>query len=154
MKIHKKIQGFTLSEIVVVLILTSVVVGLGFSVLTLVQRHMASIQNNFTNNAELNKLEQSLWLDFNSYSKIEYAPIVDELKFSNSLDSLSYQFQESYIIKENDTFQVQIQNKQFFFDGYENGSENIDAIKIETSKDFQNQKLFIFKENDATLYLN
>ena len=30
----------------------------------------------------------------------------------------------------------------------------MDAIKLETTKVFQNQTLFVFKENDATLYIN
>lgn len=149
-----KIQAFTISEMVVVLILTSIVVGLAFSVLSLVQKHMSGIQNNFKNTAELNKLEQSLWLDFNRYSKIKYNNLDEELIFVNELDSISYQFYEKYIIKEQDTFFIQLQDKIMFFNGNQMDSGEIDAMKIETTKIMQNQKLFVFKKNDATSFIN
>lgn len=149
-----KIQAFTLSEMVVVLIITSIVIGLAFSVLNLVQKHMSGIQNNFNKNTELNKLEQSLWLDFNRYSNIRYDDLEETITFKNEIDSIRYYFNENYIIEASDTFNIQLTNKQVFFDGntIENGV--IDAIKLETTKVFQNQQLFIFKENDATHFMN
>ena len=45
MKLTSKIQAYTLSEMIVVLILTSIVVGMAFSVLTLVQKHMSGIRH-------------------------------------------------------------------------------------------------------------
>jgi lipopolysaccharide export LptBFGC system permease protein LptF len=154
LKINKKINAFILSEMIVVLILTSIVVGLAFSVLTLVQKHMNGIQNNFYHNTELNKLEQSLWLDFNRYSRINYDDRIDKLEFSNEIDSIIYKFSENYIIKDIDTFNIQLQSKSLFFDGNSTDKGIIDAIKLETSKTFQNQHLFVFKQNDASQFMN
>lgn len=153
MKTNKRIQAFTLSEMIVVLILTSIVIGLAFSVLTLVQKHMWTIQNNFNQSTELNKLEQSLWLDFNRYSKISYDELENELRFTTEIDSVTYKFNTNYIVKDLDTFPVQLQNKVLFFDGESVNKGNIDGLKLETSKSFQNQSLFIFKYNDATLFM-
>ena len=148
------IKAFTLSEMVVVLILTSIIVGLAFSVLSLVQSHMVGIQRNFNNTIELNKLEQSLALDFNRVSNIEYNPLEDVLTCTNEMDSIRYRFQETAIIKDMDTFHVQLQGKAFFFDGNQVKTGVIDAIKLETSKAMQGQHLFIFKKNDATQFMN
>ncbi|WP_246067710.1 hypothetical protein [Changchengzhania lutea] len=149
-----KISAYTISEMIVVLIITSIVVGMAFSVLRMVQKHMNSIQHNLEKTTELNKLEQSLWLDFNRHSKIEYDTIEDELVFSSEIDTISYRFSETYIIKDIDTFNIPLKNKTFFFDGTEVPNDVIDALKIETSKVFQNQQLFVFKQNDATLFMN
>lgn len=155
MKINNdKIQAFTVSEMVVVLILTSIVVGLAFTVLSLVQKHMSGIQNNFMNRAELNKLEQSLWVDFNRYSKIKYNDLDEELIFANELDTISYQFYEAYVIKNRDTFHIPLQRKIQFFKGNPIRTGEIDALKIEAAKIMQNQQLFVFKRNDATTYMN
>lgn len=154
LKTKSKIQSFTLSEIIVVLILTSIVIGLAFSVLTLVQKHMFTIQNNFSNNTELNKLEQSLWLDFNRYSKINYDAVENELRFSTGIDSVTYKFNKNNIVKDLDTFPIQLENKVLFFDGNTITKGNIDAIKLETLKVFQNQYLFIYKQNDATIFMD
>ncbi|WP_261793702.1 PulJ/GspJ family protein [Psychroserpens burtonensis] len=151
---NRKLNAFTLSEMIIVLILTSIVVGLAFSVLNLVQKQMFAIQENYNKSLELNKLETSLWLDFNRYSKISYNDIDDELKFSTEMDSVVYQFSNDLIIKERDTFSIQLQNKQMYFDGSPSNNGQIDAIKLETMKEFQNQKLFVYKFNDATLYMN
>lgn len=151
---NSKIAAFTISEMVVVLILTSIVVGLAFSVLSLVQKHMLGIQNNFSNSTELNTLEQSLWLDFHRRANIKYDDLGDKLIFLNEKDSITYQFFEGYIIREQDTFRVPIQNKIFFFDGNHIESGQIDALKLETTKTMQNQHLFVFKDNDATTFMN
>ncbi len=154
MKLNNKIQAFTLSEMIVVMILTSIVVGLAFSVLTLVQKQMNGIQYNFNQNAELNKLEQSLWLDFNKCSEIEYDDIENELKFYTEIDSISYFFKPDVIIKEKDTFNIQLESKKMFFNGLSTQKGKIDAIKLITIKSFLNQKLFIFKPNDANQFLD
>ncbi|ULC57934.1 prepilin-type N-terminal cleavage/methylation domain-containing protein [Flaviramulus sp. BrNp1-15] len=154
MKTKHKIQAFTLSEMIVVIIITSIIVGMAFSVLSMVQKHMSSIQSNFTKNTELNKLEQALWIDFNRYTNIKYDIVDDELIFTSEMDTISYKFTEDSILKNLDTFNIQVQNKLFFFDGTKAQNGQIDAIKMETSKTFQNQQLFVFKQNDATLFMN
>ena len=83
-----------------VLILTSIVVALAFSVLTLVQKHMRSIEENLKEHTIINKLEVSLSLDFNRFSRINYNDIEKELQFYNEIDTLHYQFNNDYIIKE------------------------------------------------------
>lgn len=153
MKTAKKIQAFTLSEMIVVLILTSIVVGLAFSVLGLVQKHMLTIQGNYNKNLELNKLETSLWLDFNRYSTISYDALEDRLVLKNELNSISYAFFENYILREQDTFSIQLENKQLYFDGILSKTKSVDALKLKTTKVFQNQELFIFKQNDATAFM-
>jgi len=154
MENNKKIKAFTLGEMIVVLILTSIVVGLAFSVLNLVQKQMSAIQNNYNKSLELNKLETSLWLDFNRYSDIRFNELDNELLFSNELDSISYTFNEQSIIKEQDTFLIKLDSKQFYFDGIPSTSYKADAIKLITSKEFLNRELFIFKKNDATAYMD
>ncbi|AUC77877.1 hypothetical protein CW732_18475 [Olleya sp. Bg11-27] len=138
---------------IIVLILTSIVVGLAFSVLGLVQKHMSSIQQNYNNTTVLNKLETALWLDFNRYNSIAFDALENELKFATALDSVSYKFHENYILKEQDTFKIVLENKVFYFvtETVEEGL--VDAVKLETTKVLQNQKLFIFKQNDASIFM-
>ncbi|WP_303316703.1 prepilin-type N-terminal cleavage/methylation domain-containing protein [Flavivirga abyssicola] len=154
MNTKHKIGAFTLSEMIIVIIITSIIVGMAFSVLTLVQRHMSSIQNNFNKSTELVKLEQSLKIDFNRYSKIAYNEIEDKLIFTSEIDAVVYKFTNDYIIKDLDTFNLSLQHKTVFFDGDKKQSGFIDAIRLETTKALQNQQLFIFKQNDAAQYMN
>lgn len=153
MNLNKKIEAFTISEMIVVLILTSIVVGLAFSILTIVQNHIKAIQKNLDFTIELNKLEQSLNIDFNRYSTIQYDEPNQALILSNEMFSKSYFFKENYIVKDLDTFHIELGKKQFFFDGVEVVNDYIDAAKLTTSKTSQNQTIFVFMQNDATLYM-
>ena len=153
MKSKHKIQAFTLSEMVVVIILTGIVVGMAFSVLSLVRNHVYGIQDNFNKNTELNKFEQILWLDFNRHPKIEYHSVDDKLIFTSEIDTVTYKFTTEYIVKALDTFNISIQSKLLFFDGNEIINGQLDAVKLETSKVFQNQQFFVFKQNDATQFM-
>lgn len=149
-----KIQAFTLGELVVVLIITSIVVGLAFSVLNLVQKHISSIQSNLISNTELDKLEQSLFLDFNRYSNIIYDDTNDKIIFKNSLDSVSYVFHRSCVIKSTDTLRVPLEEKNVFLDGKRTVTGQLDAIKLRTTKSFLDKTIFIFKKNDASHFMN
>jgi len=154
MKLIKKIKAFTVSEMSIVLLLTTIVVGLAFTVLGLVQKQMRIMQMNFNNTLELNKLETELWLDFNRYPSIRLNAFGDRLLLKNELDSVTYTFSESYLIKEQDTFPVQLESKNFYFDGQPVTTNSIDAIKLVTTNTFQNRELFIYVKNDATTYMN
>ena len=154
MKLNRKVKSFTLSEMVVVLILTSIVVGLAFSVLTLVQKQMSAIQLNYQKNLTINKLETALWLDFSNSSKVNYDNLNNELKFSSEVDSTTYKFVDNFIVRGSDTFSVNTQSKKLYLQGEIKESGTVDALKIEFSKDYQGQKLFIFKTNDAAIFMN
>ncbi len=149
----KKIPSYTLSELVVVIIITSIVVGLAFSILRLVQNQIFSIRKNFENTTELRKLEQSLTLDFNRYSTISYDPIKDKLYFSTPINSTNYQFEDDFVVKELDTFRVSIERKNFYEMGETVNDGKIDGMKLFCSKTNQSRELFIFKQNAAIDYI-
>lgn len=155
MKNNKKISAFTLNEIIVVLIITSIVVGLAFSVLSLVQKHMLAIQDNYKVSSNIQKLKTSLWVDFNRFSNINYDAINNEIILRNDIDSISYKFTKNSIIKvqTRDTFLLSIEKKIFYFDGLVTQKKKFDAIKIILTKAYYNKELFVFKANDATEYI-
>lgn len=138
---------------IVVLILMSIVIGLAYTVLSLVQKQMYGIQDNFNKHTELNTLETSLWLDFNRFHNVKYNALEDELIFNNALNATSYKFTKDYVIKDLDTFNVKLKYKELFFNGNSIKNGFVDAIKLEGDKVFQNQRVFVFKRNDATSYI-
>ena len=70
--IRKKTKAFTLSELLVVLLITVIVAGLAFTTLNLVQKQMRDIRVGFESSSEKGRLKQVLWKDFNSYSRIYF----------------------------------------------------------------------------------
>ncbi len=151
---HAKIKSFTLSEMIVVLVITSIVVGLAFSILNLAQRQMKGVAENYAGTTQLQLLEQSLWADFHRYQTISYDPGKEELQFKHELDSVHYRFEPDKIIKDKDTFFITIENKIFYDKGNVTAGGVLDAVKLQTTAEQQAKKLFIFKKNDATNTLN
>ena len=135
----------------VAIVITILVVGMAFSILGLVQKQMTGIAFNLNKATQIDLLEQSLWLDFNRY---EFARIAnDELVFKNEVDSVKYEIQKDIMIKGVDTFSIKIDEFEKFLDGKKINSGAIDAMKITASKESQSKTLFIYKNNDATLYM-
>lgn len=153
MKITTKIRAFTLNEMIVVLILTSIVVGLVFTVLTILQRRFHDIQQRFEQQAEKQKFEQSLWIDFNKHGRVNYDETTDELFFISEIDAVKYRFLKDKIVKNLDTFKIEVVQKTFFFKGDKTRQGKIDAIKLRSSKKGTEQTFFFSKKNDATLFM-
>ena len=150
----KKIKAFTLSEMIVVLLITTIVVGMAFSVLNLVQRQMNGIERNYEKNTELNLLRQSLWIDFNRNDRVFYDQKSGELSFINGLGKLNYLIGENLIVKDKDTFRLKWETQKYYFANEEKSFGEIDAIDFRTTKEFGSQKLFVYKSNSSTSYMN
>lgn len=153
MAIDKKIKAFTLSEMLVVLVISSIVIAAAFLILTMVQKQFMVVQKNINNKQEINFFERLLWRDFNTYT-INYQKKKDLLMLTNNIDSIQYSFFKEYTIREKDTFFVQITTKELFLDGNKVVNGVIDAIKIKTNPLFGSKKIFIYTSKDATYYLN
>ena len=151
---YKKIEAFTLNEMVVVLLITTIVVGMAFSVLNLVQRQMAGIQDNYGNNTELNLLKQSLWIDFNRFNHIRYDEKLETLYLLNEIGTVTYRFEEDKVIKEQDTFDLEFNSRTFYFMNTQQTSGEIDAIELKSTEAYGGQQLFVFKKNSAVTYMN
>ena len=151
---QKKIPAFTLSEMLVVLLITTIVVGMAFSVLNLVQRQMQGIGINFERTTELNLLKQSLWIDFNQSDGIWYNAREAQLLCINELRELTYTFHADFVVKEQDTFRIKGIRQKFFFKGEAQASGEVDALDISTSREMREQQFFIYKQNAATSFVN
>lgn len=155
MKIEsKKIKAFSLQEMMVVLLITTIVVGMAFAVLSLVQKQMGSISTIYEVKTTVHKLKQSLWVDFNRYSDIQYDQKEKVLRCSNEMDTRQYRIQNgNHIVNENN-LDVQFESIQFYFKNSEVFYGQIDAVEIVTSKETGHQHVFVFKNNTPAVYLN
>jgi type II secretory pathway component PulJ len=151
---NKKIQAYTLSELIVVIIITSIIAGLSFSVLNLVHRHMDSIALNLDRDMQLKQTELMLNIDFNAHSKITLSDS-NKLKFKIYNDSVVYKFNEGLLLRDDDSITLIIEGKSFYFKGQEVKRGRVDAIELNIRKTDDNvDKLFIYKQNDALNKLN
>lgn len=150
----KKVKGFTLGEMLVVLLLTTIVVASTFTILQLVQQQMNNIENNYARNTEYNLLRRSLWVDFHQNDGIWYDKATSTLYFKNEIKEVAYQLGKEQIVKGKDTFKLGVKEHQFFFKGNEIDQGEIDALDFSIETKSSSPRLFVFKTNASTSILN
>ncbi|WP_430909525.1 prepilin-type N-terminal cleavage/methylation domain-containing protein [Maribacter sp. 2-571] len=149
----KKIPGFTLSEMMVVLVITLIVVGLAFSVLRLVQRQITGIGQNYATNSEINRFKQALWVDFQTYPTLYFSEKDQTLTCGNPLAAKTYRFQKEWIIREKDTFAISTDQLFFFRDGATILEGAIDAMELKTIESQGAKIIFVHQTNAADEYM-
>lgn len=153
-KFLSKIAGFTLSEVLVSLAIGSILFGIIYTAINLVTANIESIKNNYIQRDGLQLAEQQLTLDFNSLPEIRYSEFERKLTFSSPIDSVQYQFENKYVIRNVDTLDVVLHDKKFFFNGNKVEQGMVDAIQLFCLKGKDTISLFVFKQNDLYSKLN
>ncbi|WP_405610868.1 prepilin-type N-terminal cleavage/methylation domain-containing protein [Polaribacter sp. Asnod1-A03] len=148
-----KFKAFTLAEMIVVLVVSSIVISMSFLVLNMVRKQVSLIQINYSKKQEVQLFEATFMRDFNSYSAF-YDKKKEQLILKNSKDSITYLFLENLIIRQKDTIQIEVVNKKLLLDGVEVKEQHIDAIEIKLSPQFSGKQLFVHQTKDASYYLN
>jgi len=151
MKINRKISAFTLTEMLVVLGITSIVAGLAFGIVSMFSRNIQSIQKNYTGNTQLYLFEQQLKIDMNTFPSSRYRMDENLLTLVSPIDSVQYQFTGDYILRKNDTLHSTKSTVEFFFLGKPVTKGAVDAIKVKLDS-VHEKILFIHKKNDAVQY--
>ncbi|SHM96860.1 PulJ/GspJ family protein [Flavobacterium chilense] len=149
-----KLKSFTLAELLVVMIITTIVVGMAFSVLRLVQKQIHAIQTNFDKTSNLALFEQKLWQDFNEPHTIVYDNQKQILIMTSEIDTVTYSFQDKFTMRNLDTIKLKINPNKIFFKGKEIKSGTIDAISLFAQTELPDYQIFVSKKNDVTLFMN
>jgi hypothetical protein len=136
----------------VVLIITSVVVGMAFAVLNLVQRQMNGIQNIYEVKNDIVGMRQSLWMDFSKANTVYFDGKRQELYFNNGIGERKYAVSDSLLVGAN--VALAIETIDFFFENQKVTQGEVDALSIKTTKDTGNAEIFVFKRNTPTTYMN
>lgn len=152
-RFNQKIKAFTLSEMMVVLLLTVIVVGLAFSVLNLVEKQMAGIRREYGANTEVRLLKQALWKDVRTFSRIYATENGDGLFCDGPGGQIQYLFYKDYIVRGSDTFKVAIGHKKYYFMGRPIISGEVDALELQFNDSIR-QPLLVYKINAAESFMD
>ena len=151
-KLGGKIKAFTLTEVMVVIVISAIVAGLAFSILSLVQRNMRSIEDNYAQKSELQSLEVALTIDFNRYTNLQWLAREEVLVLSSPIHQKQYRFMGDSIVTNEQSFKVSLKEKSFLFEGASVNSGSIDAIKLTFDNTARLHQIFVFKHNDPTIH--
>lgn len=148
----KRIKAFTLTELLVVIIISAIVVGLALSVLDLLQENYSRIRENYTVSTEITHIQQQLSLDFNRYHEITLDDKLKRIHLKNPIDSVVYTYSNGLLVRQEDSTFLPIEIVNSYFNGTEVFRGQIDALELYVGEGNQTQ-LFIYKTNDAKTFL-
>lgn len=149
----KKVKAFTLSELLVVLVISGIVVSITFLALQLVQKQIKEIQANFRDQQEILQFERVIVNDLNT-RKPELNKEGNQLLFYGANDFISYTFETDYFIREKDTFKFKIIEKRFFLDNEKVDDGNFDAIHFKFAQSYSTKEIFAYTVKDSEYYMN
>lgn len=148
---YTKLKSFTLSEMLVVMIITAIVVGMAFSVLSLVQKQIRNIQKNFDRTTVMSLFEQCLWQDLNGYNSVVFQN--EGITMTSDIDTMQYSFKESFVLRNKDTIHVKVKLEKAYYEGAEVTSGVIDAVSF-LATELQDYKIFVSSQPDPTQKMN
>ena len=151
--LNKKIKAFTISELLVTLVVSTLVIGLAMLILNLINKQLGMMHSNTNGQTEVRLLEKALQRDFNTHELFMNAR-QHQLQGVSEKDTVTYKFSESYVIRNNDTLEVPIFTMLSYLDGNLKVHGAIDALSLQLSKTLSAQKIFIYKTKDAAFYMN
>ena len=150
---HNKVKSFTLSEMLVVMIITTIVVGIAFSVLSLVQRQIRVVGNNFETTTTLSLFEQRLWQDFNQHGSI--LATEKKIVLTSVKDTVVYNFEPEYILRNStDTIKLKVAIDKLYYLGDDVKSGFIDAVRISANEELPEYNIFVSMQYDASHFMN
>jgi hypothetical protein len=98
--------------------------------------------------------KQRIWLDFNKNNDIIYNAIENQVVLKSDFDTISYNFKDDIVIRNKDTLNTKVKIEKIFFQGIEIKQGIIDAISFLEEKEASDSKFIVFKNNDATFFMN
>lgn len=150
---QNKIKAFTLGELLVVMVVSSIVISMTFLVLDMTRKQVNTIQENYKKKQAFRFFETTFTRDFNLHSAF-YHEKEKRLNLTNTKDSIQYFFLDTKVLRNQDTFHVKFVEIALFLDGKIVADKSIDAILMEASNSFGQQKLFVQQRKDAAYYIN
>ena len=107
---NSNIKAFTILEIVIALAIMSIIVGITYSIYTMLSGHLISYDRNTEVTNSYNELDTRLQLDF--YNAHTFTYKMDTISFEANNDTITYTyFEDQFIRKSNqrlDTFSIKI----------------------------------------------
>lgn len=139
----KKIKAFTLSEMLVVMATTIIILGFCFLILRWTQNYFSQYTSYIENKTIATRTVHHLKMDFNRFENILVLS-ENQFLFYSPLDTVRYQIESEYIIRKKDTVKIKVNDFIFYNRGQKVQVGAIDALDF-TINGYKKQRFFIFQ---------
>ena len=77
-----------------------------------------------------------------------------QLTFENEYERLQYRFTADYVVRNKDTFAIELAEKQFFLDAREVSSGRLNAMQFSSKPSEGGKRIFVYQDNTVDFYMN
>lgn len=149
MRPSSKIKAFTLSEVLVVLVITSIVVGIAFAVLRLVTLQLNAIQTTYARSIEVAKFKQRLLYDFDAAATVVWDLENQQLEITTPSAYITYEVFPEYVLRDTDTLAFKVQNIDFYYQGDTVEEGRIDGMHVQLEMAKKQTQFFVSRRSGA-----
>ncbi|MGY5351888.1 type II secretion system protein [Wenyingzhuangia sp. IMCC45533] len=154
MEVKTSIKSFTIIELLVVLLITSIIMGIVFSVHQFVNKQFHEKSLLERSNSNINFLEKKLWREFNN-SICYIGESKFQLNFKKGNLISEFVIEEDFVLINKDTFDLYVENFFFYNKGESVIRGRVDALKlIIPIKNNIKREIFVYKQEDVESLLN
>ncbi|WP_299213789.1 prepilin-type N-terminal cleavage/methylation domain-containing protein [uncultured Dokdonia sp.] len=144
-----KIPAFTLSEILVVLAITSIVIAIAFTVLRLVTKQFTTMRARYEEHTEVTKFKQRLLFDFEKGSTALWNEKQQQLAITVQDETIQYEIAPDYVLRDRDTIPFTVQNTRFYYQGDEIEEGVTDGLELTLMISNRPVVFFVSRKVDA-----
>jgi len=149
-----KIPSFTLSELLMVMLLTVLISGICYMVLGYVQKKITVFTTHVDTSLHINTVEHLITNDLNRFDNIHWFAQNNMIVFKNPIDSVMYEFKDNALLRNKVLLLEPINKKAFFFRGVPIPSGVLDAFVLEIQDPVGLPlKIFFTQPKSAALYV-
>ena len=148
MQMSKKMNAFTIHEMLVVLIVASLVISISMLVLNLLQKQFLTIRNGYATKTEMRLFERTFANDFQLYD-FSISKNTDGIVGTSELGAVYYKFDHEFVMRNQDTIFVKVQEKNYYLDNVQISLGVVDAIDLTVNQ----KKRFFYKPKAAAYYM-
>ncbi len=143
-----KLKAYTLPEVIVVLVISAIVVGIGFSALRLVHHHISVYRTYEKTKLQILSTETKLNLLFHQSEQLRIDG--QQLTFFTHQDTISLEIFDKHISIDADSIPLKVKSFTSFFKGEpaENGVLDALELSIEVDKNIV-KPIFVYKRTDT-----
>jgi competence protein ComGC len=145
---NKKIEAFTIQEMIVVLIVSSLVISISMVVLNLLQIQVINVKKGYATATEIRLFERILSNDFQLYD-FSISNNTAEITGVSETGTIQYRFKTDFVLRNQDTLFVKVDEKTFYVDNIKVTSGVVDAIDMSINQ----KKRFFQKQKAASYYM-
>mgnify|MGYP005831404323 CR=1 FL=1 len=129
----------------IVLVISSLLVGIAFSVLNLIQSQVLMIKEYYHLKTREKQTQEILSVDLNRHSTIFYIRKDSVLSFTSPIDTINYKLNNSLLVRKDDTLYSGLRKIEFYNNGVLTKDKNIDALKVFFTDE---RYIFLYKRMD------